>query len=219
MSANETDFYFKYCCTAVELVREKMIEDVLLVIRACLSADAAAWKVFFTEYAPVAINILSRAIPDLSAHEKEDIAQNTFSKLLKGGLRNFRGSTRYEFLAYLKQIVLNEARTYLKSEKDWRGRLSFDEEADRGRLGSSEEVTDGNAEPYSVTKREEQMQIINTVLEGSPLETRQVLLMKMEGYKDREIADILGISLGTVASRYARVKERIKVYSVGKTEP
>jgi RNA polymerase sigma factor (sigma-70 family) len=194
-----------------------MIEDVVSVIKACLSADGVAWKVFFTEYAPTAMSMLSRAVPDLSPQEKEDVIQNTFSKLLKGGLKNFRGSTRYEFLAYLKQIVLNEARTYLRSERDWRGRLSLDQDRDRDRLESAEETTDVGG-PYAGTKRDEQMQIINMVLEGAPLETRQVLLMKMEGYKDREIADILGISLGTVASRYARVKERIKEYSVRKTE-
>ncbi len=52
--------------------------------------------------------------------------------------------------------------------------------------------------------------MIQMVLEGSPIETKQVVLMKMEGYKDREIADIMGISPGTVASKYARIKERIK---------
>lgn len=196
-----------------------MIEDVLSVIKACLSADGVAWKVFFTEYAPVATSMLNRAVPDLSPQEKEDIIQNTFSKLLKGGLKNFRGSTRYEFLAYLKQIVLNEARTYLRSERDWRGRLSLDQDRDLDGLGSAQATTDSGGERYTAgTKRDEQMQIIKTVLEGAPLETRQVLLMKMEGYKDREIADILGISLGTVASRYARVKEKIKEYSVRKTE-
>ncbi len=122
-----------------------MIEDVLSVIKACLSADGVAWKVFFTEYAPVAMNILNRAVPDLSPQEKEDIIQNTFSKLLKGGLKNFRGSTRYEFLAYLKQIVLNEARTYLSSERDWRGRLSLDQERDRDGLGSAQATTDQGA--------------------------------------------------------------------------
>jgi RNA polymerase sigma factor (sigma-70 family) len=195
-----------------------MIEDMLSVIRACLSADGVAWKVFFTEYASTAMNMLNRAVPDLSPQEKEDIIQNTFSKLLKGGLKNFRGSTRYEFLAYLKQIVLNEARTYLRSERDWRGRISLEQDRDRDRLESAEQTTDAGGAPYGGTKRDEQMQIINMVLEGAPLETRQVLLMKMEGYKDREIADILGISLGTVASRYSRVKERIKEYLVRKTE-
>ncbi|MGA3175642.1 MAG: RNA polymerase sigma factor [Syntrophorhabdales bacterium] len=190
-----------------------MIEDVQSVIQGCLSADGAAWNSFFSEYAPMAMNLLGRMADALSIEEKEDIVQNTFSKLLKGGLKNFRGTTRYEFFAYFKKIVINEARTYLKSEKEWKNKLSFDEEGDRD-LDGAQLATDRDQEVYGGAKRDEQLQIIKTVLEGSPLEARQVLIMKMEGYKDREIADILGISLGTVASRYARIRERIKEYSV-----
>ena len=69
---------------------------------------------------------------------------------------------------------------------------------------------DGNREPYGGVTKREQLRIIETVLEGLPVETKQVVLMKIEGYKDREIADILGISPGTVASKYARIKERAK---------
>ena len=193
-----------------------MIEDVQSVIRACLTADGVAWKAFFTEYASVAMHILNRTVVDLAVHEKEDIVQNTFSKLLKGGLKNFRGATRYEFLAYLRQIVLNEARTYLRSEKDWRGMVSLDQEGEPEQLESVQGVMDGNAESYAGAERDEQREIIAMVLEESAIEIKQVLLMKMEGYKDREIADFLGISLGTVASRYARVKGRIRQYSVRK---
>jgi len=187
------------------------------VIQGCLSADGAAWNSFFNEYAPMAMNLLSRVAEGLSIEEKEDIVQNTFSKLLKGGLKNFRGTTRYEFFAYFKKIVVNEARTYLKSEKEWKNRLSLDEEGDRDRLDGAHLATDGDHEAYGGAKRDEQLQIIKTVLEDSPLEARQVLLMKIEGYKDREIADILNVSLGTVASRYARIREKIKEYSVKKT--
>ncbi len=87
------------------------------VVRDCLSGNEAAWSAFFTEYASIAMNILNRRLGDLSLDEKEDIIQNTFSKLLKGGLKNFRGSTVYEFLAYFRRIVMNEALTYLKSKR------------------------------------------------------------------------------------------------------
>ena len=72
------------------------------------------------------------------------------------------------------------------------------------------EVHDGKPEAYAGAKRHEQLQIIHMVLEGYPVETKQVVLIKMEGYKDREIADILGISPGTVASKYSRIKEKVK---------
>ena len=188
-----------------------MVDDMQSVVRGCLSGNGTAWSAFFTEYAPIAMNILSHRLGDLSLDEKEDIIQNTFSKLLKGGLKNFRGSTRYEFLAYFRRIVLNEALTYLKYGREWKDTASLDQERDRDQPESPQlEVHDGNPEAYAGAKKHEQLQIITTVLEGSPVETKQVVLMKMEGYKDREIADILGISPGTVASKYSRIKEKVK---------
>jgi RNA polymerase sigma factor (sigma-70 family) len=188
-----------------------MVDDMQSVMAGCLSGNETAWSAFFTEYAPIAMNILSHRLGDLSLDEKEDIIQNTFSKLLKGGLKNFRGSTRYEFLAYFRRIVLNEALTYLKSGREWKDTASLDQERDRDQPESPQlEVHDGNPEAYAGAKKHEQLQIITTVLEGSPVETKQVVLMKMEGYKDREIADILGISPGTVASKYSRIKERVR---------
>ncbi len=181
------------------------------VVAGCLSGDETAWSAFFTEYAPIAMNILNRRLGDLSLDEKEDIIQNTFSKLLKGGLKHFRGSTGYEFLAYFKRIVVNEALSYLKSGRERKDTVSLDQEADRDRPESAQlEVHDGNPEAYGGARKHEQLQIIHAILDGSPVETRQVVLMKLEGYKDREIADILGISPGTVASKYARIKERVK---------
>ena len=188
-----------------------MVDDMQSVMAGCLSGNETAWSAFFTEYAPIAMNILSHRLGDLSLDEKEDIIQNTFSKLLKGGLKNFRGSTRYEFLAYFRRIVLNEALTYLKYGREWKDTASLDQERDRDQPESPQlEVHDGNPEAYAGAKKHEQLQIITTVLEGSPVETKQVVLMKMEGYKDREIADILGISPGTVASKYSRIKEKVK---------
>ena len=188
-----------------------MVDDMQSVVRGCLSGNETAWSAFFTEYAPIAMNILNHRLGDLSLDEKEDIIQNTFSKLLKGGLKNFRGSTRYEFLAYFRRIVLNEALTYLKSGREWKDTASLDQERDRDQPELPQlEVHDGNPEAYAGAKKHEQLHIIHMVLEGSPIETKQLVLMKMEGYKDKEIAGILGISPGTVASKYSRIKERVK---------
>src|SRR5271157_2244176 len=103
-----------------------MVDDIQSVVRGCLSGSETAWSAFFTEYAPIAMNILNRRLADLSLDEKEDIIQNTFSKLLKGGLKNFRGSTRYEFLAYFRRIVVNEALTCLKSGREREDAVSLD---------------------------------------------------------------------------------------------
>jgi RNA polymerase sigma factor (sigma-70 family) len=185
-----------------------MKDDVRLVIDGCLSGDKSVWSAFFHEYAPIAMNLLNVRAGGLSLDQKEDIVQNTFAKLIRGGLRNFRGSTWYEFLAYFRRIVENESRSYLRSGREWSGAVSLD--YDMGREEQAFLVRDGSPEPYAGATRNEQLAKIGSLLDGLPLQARQVVLMKMEGYKDREIADILGIASGTVASRYARIRERIK---------
>ena len=105
-----------------------MIDDVQKVIRGCLSGSETAWSAFFAEYAPIAMNILARKPGNLSLQEKEDTIQNTFSRLLNGGLKNFRGSTKYEFLAYFRKIATNEAFSYLKSGKERDDAVSLDQE-------------------------------------------------------------------------------------------
>ena len=53
-----------------------MIDDTQSVVSGCLSGSETAWSAFFTEYAPIAMNILNRRLADLSLDEKEDIIQN-----------------------------------------------------------------------------------------------------------------------------------------------
>ena len=47
------------------------------------------------------------------------------------------------------------------------------------------------------------------------MEHQQIFLMKAKGYKDREIAELLGIPGGTVASSYSRIVERLKKALIG----
>ena len=43
-----------------------------------------------------------------------------------------------------------------------------------------------------------------------PLNTREVVVLALEGFRQQEIADALGISLNAVTLRYRRAKERLK---------
>lgn len=189
-----------------------MIDDLLKIIDACVSGnEAAAWDLFFNEFAGIAMNILNGKFLSFSVDEKEDVIHNTFLKLLRGGLKNFQGTTAYEFLAYFKRIVVNEAHTHLESGRKWSDMVSLDQERDyHERQLPPLEICDPNPGPEAGAERDELLEIIDSVLSDCPLETKQVFLMKVDGYKDREIADILGISTGTVASKYSRIRERMR---------
>jgi DNA-directed RNA polymerase specialized sigma24 family protein len=47
-------------------------------------------------------------------------------------------------------------------------------------------------------------------LEQLTIRERQILLYKIEGYKDREIGELLDISLGSVAGSYNRIRELLR---------
>lgn len=105
-----------------------MPDEVISLINQCLDNCGDSWNTFVREYARIAMNILNSGFSSIEAHEKDDIIQNVFSKLFNSGLRNFRGTTKYEFLAYFKTIVTNEAKTFLKADKNKHAALSLDDE-------------------------------------------------------------------------------------------
>lgn len=188
-----------------------MSADVLQIINDCLSGKDGAWDAFFKKYASIAMNILNCRFSTFADADKDDVIQNTFSKLVRGGLKNFQGTSKYEFLAYFNKIVTNEARTYLGHTEKWKNTVSIDQEKDCGddQLPPVQ-IPDNKPIPDIEMERKELVKLIYAVLKDSPVETKQIFLMKVEGYKDKEVSDILGISMGTVASRYSRIREKLR---------
>ena len=195
-----------------------MFEDVILVIEKCIRGEERAWNTFVKEFGSMANNIL-RKFSDRAYQDRESIIQNTFIKLFKGGLIDFKGSTKYEFFKYFKKIVINEAISYLKSEGRDKKDVSLNGEVkvngEEGSEGSSLydlfliPNQDSHSGPESAAEEKEALDMIKKVMEGFPLLDQQIFWMKLQGYKDEEIKKILHIPLGTVASKYSRIKTKI----------
>ena len=192
-----------------------MKEDVLLMIRGCLGGEARAWDNFVKEFGSVAENII-RKFTNLASYDRENIIQNVFVKLLRGGLEDFQGTTKYEFLKYFKKIVINEGISYFKSQRRSKEEISLNGEVLEG-LYLKELISDPN--PYSkpdlTVEEKEALNLIATVLKAFPLADQQIFIMKFKGYKDEEIKEILGVPLGTVASKFSRIKTKM-VEELGK---
>lgn len=187
-----------------------MLKNVLAMISDCLSDIQAGCAALFEEYASIGINILNKHFQLLTMDDKDDVIQNAFLKLVKGGFTNFQGTTSYEFLVYFKRIVTNEALTYIEYLKKEHV-ISIDHGRDCGEDQLPPiEITDSKPTPDSELQMKQLKQLIHTVLKDSPIETKQIFLMKVQGYKDKEISDILGIPMGTVASRYSRIREKLR---------
>ena len=186
-----------------------MFEDVLLVIEGCLREEEWAWNIFVKEFGSMAENIL-RKFSDLAPQDRENIIQNVFIKLFKGGLINFKGSTKYEFFKYFKTIVIHEGISYLKSKEKDKENISLNGEDSEG-LSLKDLIPnqDPLSRPDLTAEGKEVLDSIQKVMEGFPLLDQQIFWMKLQGYKDEEIKNILGVPLGTVASKYSRIRTKI----------
>ena len=143
-----------------------------------------------------------------SAVEVEDIVQDTFLKTYRR-LETFQRQS--SFSTWLYRIAVNTALDYLK--RAGRSPVSVVEDPElsaspvRAQAGSGVAV----AAPDAAMKREEIARITREVLDELPEIFRTVLVLReFEDMAYQDMADVLGISIGTVESRLYRARARFK---------
>jgi DNA-directed RNA polymerase specialized sigma24 family protein len=98
----------------------------------------------------------------------------------------------------------------LKSEGKDKGDISLNGEDSEG-LSLKDLIPNGDplSRPDLTAEGKEVLGIIQKAMVEFPLLDQQIFWMKVQGYKDEEIKKILGIPLGTVASKYSRIRTKI----------
>lgn len=185
-------------------------DKLLSLIDACLKGEEKGWHAFVSDYGKVVRGCLLGYFRG-NAEKIDDVTQQVFIKLWKAGLKDFRGTNRYQFLSYLKLITINEAKTYLRLTATHTKEVSFDQNPASGDDPSPvTEIASDTPNPEQTTAVRERLEALASRLQELPLEHQEIFVLKAKGYKDREIAQLLGIPDGTVASSYSRVVERLK---------
>jgi RNA polymerase sigma-70 factor (ECF subfamily) len=143
-----------------------------------------------------------------SAVEVEDIVQDTFLKAYRR-LETFQRQS--SFSTWLYRIAVNTALDFLK--RIGRNPVQAVEDPEltaspvRGQAGSGVTI----AAPDARLRREEIARITSEVLAELPEIFRTVLILReFEDMPYQEMADVLGISIGTVESRLFRARARFK---------
>lgn len=143
----------------------------------------------------------------LSGSEDEalDATQEIFLRVWKG-LGGFRGESKLS--TWVFQIAWN----YLRRERRRRGRmptfLSTDEHAMAGRVVLLEER---RADPERAAGAAEDLKRVEKALMGLSEEFRIVLALRDgEDLSYQEISEVLDIPIGTVRSRIARARTRLR---------
>lgn len=156
--------------------------------------------------------IFSRAFKLLNNREDaEEVTQDTFIRARKG-LENFRGEAA--FSTWLYQIATNLARN--KYWYWWRRKrgasLSIDQSlAEDSSLTLCDLLPAEGQTPGEATVTQEFIDRVGTCMHHLSPKHREILILRnVKDLSYEEIADELGISVGTVKSRIARARDSLR---------
>ena len=132
-------------------------------------------------------------------HDAEDMVQEAY-------LRAFRFFSTFHGMdgrAWLLTIVRNTCYTWLHQNRAHEMTTMFDEEI--------HSVDSDTSNPATLALRSADHQLLREALDELPVEFREVVVLRdLEGFSYKEIAGIANIPTGTVMSRLARARERLK---------
>lgn len=142
-------------------------------------------------------------------YEAEDLTQEVFLKVNQA-LGNFRGESKLSTWIY--RIATNAAMDRLRSPS-FRKRLSEKSMETCGGEVDDEDALTGE-KTLSVEQQlflKEMNECLQNVIDKLPESYRPVLvLIELKGFSNKEVAEILGISLGTVKIRIHRARKKLK---------
>jgi len=133
--------------------------------------------------------------------DAQDVVQEAYLRAFKsfGGFHGSNGR------AWLLTIVRNTSYTLLKKNHAVDLTTTFDEEIHA--------AGDESASPAVLLEHSENAELIRIAMDELPAEFREILVLRhQEGLSYKEIADIAQIPPGTVMSRLARARGKLKEY-------
>jgi RNA polymerase sigma-70 factor (ECF subfamily) len=143
-------------------------------------------------------NVLSIAFKYANNEDDaKDLYQEVFIRVYRG-LKNFRFQS--EFSTWLFRITTNVCLTY-KSRSKEHLRVSIDNDYDdeENEISTTKELVYDGSSPEEISSGSDLGEIVNAAVESlSPKQRMTFILKHYEGYKIREIAEMLNCKEGTV---------------------
>lgn len=164
------------------------------IIEGCLKQNRTMQKVLYDTYASKFYAICLRYVHDKS--EADDILQEGFLKIFSN-MHQF--SREHSFEGWMRRIIANTALTHYKRNV----KHYYQKEIEEIKETDFEDVVIEDAE----FTQEELLHIIQNIADGYRLVFN---LYAIEGYKHREIAEMLGIDEATSKSQFFRARKIIQ---------
>ena len=170
-----------------------MMSD-LEIIEGCARHERRAQKELYDKYSRLLLGVCMRYASDRA--EAEDILQDSFLKIFFN-IRDFSGTG--SFIGWLRKVAVNTAITNYHKNLKFRYHIDIDDY-----VSVETGVTDFNEDSFTSDE-------LYGVLNELPAGYRMVFnLYAVEGYKHKEIAEMLGIDTNTSKSQYSRARSAIR---------
>lgn len=159
------------------------------LIQACLANDRMAQKALYEKYKKAMYTLAYRITGDFES--ANDVLQDAFLKVFRG-LHSFRGESTLG--AWIKTIVVRTAYSKIR-----RNKMYF------------EDIE--NVNPNTMVDWGDflQAEYLEKAIKSLPDGYRSVfVLIEVEGYSHKEVAEMLGISVGTSKSQLFYAKRKLR---------
>lgn len=161
------------------------------LIKACKRQDRAAQRLLYDRYSPTMFGVVRRYVRH--REDAEDVLVEAFFKVLTK-IEMYSGSGNFE--GWIRRIVVNESLMFLRKKHNF---------------AMTVELSTIDKPSHLTIEEDLAAQDILNLLEELPTGYRTIFnLYVLEGYKHREIAELLGISINTSKSQLILAKKRMR---------
>lgn len=180
--------------------------DEQRLLRSLRNRAPGAFEELLDLYEQPVYRFVHRLLDDPS--DAPDVTQEVFIKIFRG-LGDFRAECSLKTWVY--RIAVREAanrRRWFFRHRRKECSIEFREDEN----GFGERLADSRETPFEAVRRRERREIVAAALRQLDERLRAVVVMRdLEGISYQEIAQTLGVPLGTVKSRILRGREALKV--------
>ncbi|HSQ58036.1 MAG TPA: sigma-70 family RNA polymerase sigma factor [Gemmata sp.] len=178
-----------------------MSDDDRKLIEDCLGGSRDAFGELVCRYQGRLYNAAIRLLDN--AEDAADVVQESFLNAFQA-LSSFKGDS--EFFTWLYRIAFNTA---ISLKRRRRATVSLDQRTAEGGLepdDASEYIRPG----AGLERTEEERQLQDAINRLSQEHREVIVLKEIEGLKYEQIADILGVPIGTIRSRLHRARLELR---------
>lgn len=177
--------------------------DISLVRRAA-QGDQHAFRALYEQHERAIFNLVYRLLRD--REEAADLTQEVFVRAYRS-LRHLRAPEA--FSSWLRRIAVNLCQDHIKARRVPTVSLHLPATVDGD--SAERDLPDESADVPTHVLEQELQQVVHRAVAALSVDHRTVVtLHHLQGMGVTEIADILGISVGTVKSRLSRARDELK---------